>query len=104
MQTIRFAKDFKKLDNDNFATIRLKDKYTEGEIYLIKTPTREFEARLMAKEYQRFGDIPKEYIVRDTETDTYSSAMRLFTNFYTDIFTLDSIVVNLFFTKNIHRR
>lgn len=102
MRTVKFAKDFKKLDKDNFSTLRLHDKYKEGEIYLIKTPTIEFQARLMAKDFYKLKEIPNRYLMEDTDTTSYFEALKQLHEFYPDI-NLQSDVVSLFFTKNIHR-
>jgi hypothetical protein len=103
MEIIKFAKDFKKLDNDNFSTIRVHDRYNEGEIYLVKTPTKTFKARLMAKDYSKLKDIPNRFLMEDTDTTTYYKAMAQLKEFYPDI-NPSTEVVNLFFTKKIHQR
>jgi hypothetical protein len=103
MKTVKFAKDFKKLDNDNFSTLRLHDKYKEGEIYKIKTPSKEFQARLMAKDFSKLKEIPNRYLMKDTDTTSYFEALKQLHEFYPNI-TLQSEVVDLYFTKKIHRR
>lgn len=61
MKTIRFNKDYKKLENYDFTSIRNKNKDLKlEEIVLIKTPTTEFKAEVTG-----LCKIPLEYMGYD---------------------------------------
>lgn len=103
MDVIKFAKDFKKLDNDNFSTLRVHDRYKKGEIYLVKTPTKEFKALLLDKNHYKLKDIPNRCLMQDTDTTTYYKAIEQLKEFYPDL-NLNTEVVDLFFAKKFHKK
>jgi len=68
MQTIKFKYDFKKLENDEFLTIRRTDKGSEiGQSVIIKSPSMEFLANVVEIEKIMLGDISTIRLARDLD-------------------------------------
>ena len=83
---LKFSRDYNKLDDELFTTIRRYDKphYKEGNVILIKSPHKTFEAIIIMKLKRKLKNIPIDFLLQDTETHSYSKAMNLFRRFYTN--------------------
>jgi hypothetical protein len=99
MKTIRFSKDFKKLDDPYFPTIRKKSKgLNTGRYYMIKTPTKEFQAILIVQNKVRFCEIPELTLYRDTEVTSREGALEAMREYYPGLKETDQVMV-YWFTK-----
>jgi len=82
MRTIKFNRDFPKLSEFIFTRIKkvrkIKEemkKYVDGEIYRIKTPTREFKAMLLSHNVFPLLKLSESLLMFDTDTETYEEAL-----------------------------
>ena len=98
MQVIKFAKDYAKLKSKSFSTLRFHDKYEKGKVYLIKTPTKEFKARLITMDYEKVKDIPTFWLCGDTDTHSRKQAIKQLQSYYPTL-TEESDTVTLLFNK-----
>ena len=85
---LKFSSDYNKLNDELFTTIRRNDKphYQEGKLIMIKSPSRYidrvFKAIIVMKIKRKLKDIPLDFLLQDTETQSYIEAMNVFKRFY----------------------
>jgi len=83
LKTIKFAEDFSKLDKEYFTSIRKPSKNLKsGNVYEIKTPTREFKAALVTQSKVRLCEIPEKTLLQDTCTQSRIQAVNKLCEFY----------------------
>lgn len=108
MKTIKFSKDFKKLENENFTTIRKNDKkYKLHEIVQAKTPTKEFNIEVIGMQVTEFGRIHPVQLCADLDIDfnyfyeeqSYEWLLEQFKPFLGDDLTVDTVVYFYHFKK-----
>lgn len=86
MKTIRFARDFPKLENIFFTTSRTPPKVMRtGTVCKIKTPTRTFKAILVRKITDLLSEFETDILTEDTATDSREEAMAVLWEFYPDL-------------------
>jgi len=71
---MKFSREYMKLQDRVFSTIREGDYYRVGQIVDCRSPEREFEARLLLKLPMRFRDIPEAFLQYDTDSPELSAA------------------------------
>lgn len=65
---MRFSKDYSKLDNDRFTTIRRRGTYyISGRIVNVVTPTKKFKAEVLMVESITKEDITEELAQKDAD-------------------------------------
>jgi hypothetical protein len=70
MKIIKFDKDFKKLENKEFTTIRAKDKNLKlHDEVTIKSPNYEFTAEVNCMLYVQLEKVPTHLVCRDLDID-----------------------------------
>ncbi|MDY9922759.1 hypothetical protein [Methanobacterium sp.] len=86
MKTIKFAKDYQKLQDDFFSTIRTPPKeLRSGQECLIQTPIREFKAILIRKITGPVRDIETSDLIYDTNTQSREEALEALREYYPDL-------------------
>lgn len=86
MKTIRFARDFPKLENIFFTTIRTHPKVMRtGTVCKIKTPTRTFKAILVMKRKDLLSEFETDILTEDTATDSREEALAVLREYYPDL-------------------
>ena len=86
MKTIRFAKDYPKLQDNFFTTIRTPPKpLRTGTVCIMKTPTKEFKAILMMKRMHPICEIETSILTVDTDTHSREEALAVLREFYPDL-------------------
>jgi len=101
MEVVKFAKDFSKLNSDEFQTIRMPNKKVkENDIVLIKSPKKEFKAKCTFRERLRLDHIFDEFLMKDTNTKSIEDAIEVLREFY-PLLGWGSEVVILTFSKDI---
>lgn len=101
MKTIKFAKDFNKLEDDEFSTLRLEgkqSKYSVNKEYKVVTPTKEFIAKCGYITSTYLKDISDDFLMQDTDTDTRDEALGVLMGFYPDL-TPESVLTCIWFKK-----
>lgn len=99
LKTIKFSKDFSKLDDRYFSTIRKPGKKLRtGNWHPIQTPTRTFKALLIADYTEKLKHVPTRTLTVDTDTETREEALEVLKGFYPDL-SWDSTVRLLWFLK-----
>jgi hypothetical protein len=96
METVKFAEDFPKLQDDFFTTIRRHDKDMEVGRHIIKTPTEEFEAYLVDIQCEKVMDIPTDLFCYDTNTSNEDEALEKLREFYPYIRVADYVKIFYF--------
>ncbi len=83
MKTMKFARNFSKISESKFTTIRRKNLYTLGELYKIVTPEG-YSYAIITKieEYPSLEAIPENILIEDTGEPTAKEAMALIRSFY----------------------
>ena len=100
MKCVKFKEDFKKLNKEYFSSIRKASKKLKSrEIYLIKSPSKEFKAMLIVQTSLKLCDMPTELLVNDTETENKKGAIKKLREFYPTLKETDD--VHLFYFKRI---
>lgn len=81
---LKFSSRYNKLNYELLTTIRRYDKtyYEEGKTILVKSPHKVFEAVIIMKIKRKLKDIPLDFLLQDTETESYIEAMNLFNLLY----------------------
>jgi hypothetical protein len=64
---MKFSREYTKLQDRVFSTIRSYSFYNEGQVLECQTPIRTFRARLLLKTTIRFRDIPEYFLQYDTD-------------------------------------
>jgi hypothetical protein len=87
VKTIEFDRYFPKLNDDIFSTIRKPEKKVKmGTWYRISTKVQgEFKAMCINGGVCRLGEIPEEYLLKDTNTSSKEEALDLLRTFYPDL-------------------
>lgn len=86
MKTIRFARDFPKLENIFFTTIRTPPKVMRtGTVCKIQTPTRTFKAILVMKRKDILSEFETDILTIDTATESRDEALAVLREFYPDL-------------------
>lgn len=108
IETFKFNKDFKKLDEDIFTTIRIHSKdILINEIVCIDSPNKKFNAKLIGVSKRKLHDIHISTLKDDLEVfchpyssvaDCYSECLEGIQKYYPDL-TLDSEVYLYYFKK-----
>lgn len=101
MKTIKFAKDFKKLYNGEFATLRLEgrqSKYVKNKEYRAITPTKEFIVKCTYITSHYLKNICDEFLMEDTDTNSREEALGVLMGFYPDL-TSESVLTAIWFKK-----
>jgi len=62
---MRFSKDYPKLDERIFSTIRRSNGYEINQVVPISTPTRSFRAKVILKVRMKFNTIPEPFLQYD---------------------------------------
>jgi len=90
VHTIKFSKEYRKLDAPVFSTIRRRDKYPEPDTLIqIKTPTRRFYAFILAKQRLKTREISTALLTYDTDTVDRFNALKVLDSFYKNKITDD---------------
>lgn len=86
MKTIRFAKDYPKLNDVFFTSIRTPPKpLRTGTVCFMKTPTKTFKAILVMKRMHRICEIETSILILDTDTHSRDEALAVLREFYPDL-------------------
>lgn len=99
-KTVKFAKDYSKLNGYYFSTIRNRDnKLRTGNWYFIKSPSQLFKALLVANYPSILDNIPTTVLTMDTDTPTREQAIQELKQYYPDLEEQDVVRV-LWFLKS----
>lgn len=108
MKVIKFDRDYSKLNNNNFTSIRDHDKHIfNNQIVIIKSPTKEFKAKCISWGRVKFSNIPKNVFINDLEFSpvftreslfVHEQALRIIKEIYPNL-NLDSFVYLYNFKK-----
>ena len=71
---MKFSREYTKLQDRVFTTVREGDYYRVGQVIDCRPPEREFQARLLLKVQIRFRDIPEAFLQYDTDCPELSAA------------------------------
>jgi hypothetical protein len=71
---MRFSREYTKLQDRVFSTIRFHSFYNEGEILDCQAPTHSFRVRVLIKSAMRFRNIPEAFLQYDTDCPELSAA------------------------------
>ena len=71
---MKFSREYTKLQDRVFTTIRADSFYNEGEVLDCQAPTHSFRARVLLKIGMRFLDIPEAFLQYDTDCPELSAA------------------------------
>jgi len=84
LSVIKFSRNYRKLRGGLFTTIRRYDKYKVGELYTVRVenPRYEFTAMLIAKFKVRLEDLPREFLLYDTDIEDKDDAIEYIKGFY----------------------
>ena len=82
MKTMKFSKDYTKLDDRVFTTIRRRDKWEAGETVKVEAPTKNFHAKIIYHCGVMLDDLSTEVLCYDTDTETREKALTLLNSFY----------------------
>lgn len=82
MNVIKFSKDYPKLEDRVFTTIRRYDRYKIGELVAIRTPKKQFYATILHKFKAVMGDLHAKFLCYDTDTLNDTEAYDVFNSFY----------------------
>jgi hypothetical protein len=87
MKTIKFSKDYSKLEKSSFTTIRhpLSTKYNEGEIYLVKSPSHSFKVECVNAGVVAIGQLTDKFLMQDTDAKSRHYALKEILSFYPDL-------------------
>lgn len=87
MNTIKFSKDYSKLEKPQFSTIRhpLSTKYNESEIYLVKSPSHNFKVECVNTGIVAIGQLTDKFLMQDTDTKSRHYALEEVMSFYPDL-------------------
>jgi len=100
MKTIKFSKDYPKLEEILFSTIRAAPKKLRtGQVCRIESPSMEFKAVVVKKLTQKLSEIDMEDLLLDTNTTSRDEAMAELREYYPDL-EKDSEVQVLWFVKD----
>jgi hypothetical protein len=70
---MKFSRQYTKLQDRLFTTIRADDYYEEGQIIPIQTPMQSFNARVLLKFMMTFDEIPEAFLQYDTDSPELSA-------------------------------
>lgn len=101
MKVVRFAKDYSKLELDEFTTLRLegkKSKYAVNKEYKVVTPTKEFIVKCNHVTTDYLKDIFDGFLMQDTDTKSREEAIYLLKTYYPDL-TEDNVLTAIWFKK-----
>jgi len=83
IKRMKFAKNFTKLDETCFSTIRPSGKFTGGDIVSIERPGHAPRRATVLFVFTRaIEQVPEEFLVRDTDTRSKGEAIALLQGFY----------------------
>jgi hypothetical protein len=74
VDTMKFSREYTKLQDRLFTTIRDHSFYNEGQVIDCETPTGAFPARVLLKVAIRFRNIPEALLQYDTDSPGLSAA------------------------------
>lgn len=97
MEIIKFARDYPKLQDDVFSTIRKSPKKLRtGQKVLIKSPNHEFKAIIITARREYLRDIGTGDLTNDTSTESREEALMILREYYPDL-DEDSLVQMIWF-------
>jgi len=96
---IKFTHDYPKLQYDKFTTIRRRDTYVEGDVYDVKSPSRNFKVELVKKEHKILEKIPDSLLLVDTDTKSRDEAYKLLNSFYKKPIAVNEVLTVLYLEK-----
>jgi len=102
MRVIKFSRDYSKLYAHIFPTIRRYDHYPYGEYQVVvkkKDGLEIFFAKLILKVKVELKNIPTEFLVYDTDTNTREEAVNLLNSFYKKPISEDEELTILLFKR-----
>jgi len=87
MKTIKFSKDYSKLEKSSFTTIRhpFSTKYNEGEIYRVKSPSNSFKVECVNAGIVAIGQLTDKFLMQDTDAKSRHYALEELFSFYPDL-------------------
>lgn len=86
MTTIKFAKNYKKLQDNFFTTIRTPPKNLRtGQTCIIQSPSEEFKAILVRKINILVKDIETSVLTYDTDTESREEALVVLREYYPEL-------------------
>lgn len=87
MKTIRFSKDYSKLEKPQFTTLRhpLSTKYNEGETYLVESPSHSFKVECVNAGIVAIGQLTDKFLMQDTDNKSRHYALEELMSFYPDL-------------------
>lgn len=104
-QILRFAKDYTKLEQKEFSTLRLepkgKTKYSVGKYYQAITPSRRFIVQCTHITAERLKMIQTSFLMTDTDTGSRDDALKELREFYPDL--SKNTVLSCIFFKQVLR-
>jgi len=90
MKQLRFAKDFTKLNDDSFSTLRPRGKFEVGDDVMVGRPSHDPRQGKVTFIFSRVIDeIPSEFLAHDTDTSNRDEAIAVLRSFYPDLKTSD---------------
>ena len=100
MKVIKFAKDYPKLQEILFSTIRTTPKkINPGQPCQIKSPSMEFRAALAKKYTKKLSEIDTNELIQDTNTHSRDEALAELREYYPDLEESDEVQI-LWFVKD----
>lgn len=86
MKVIRFAKDYRKLQEGLFTTIRTPPKpLRTGSKCTIQTPTKKFKAVVVMRRKYPICEIETDILTTDTDTHSREEALAVLREYYPDL-------------------
>lgn len=103
MKTVKFNKDFSKLNQNKFGTLRKAPEgqnipYAENNVYKIESPSMKFKAKCTGIHVVRLEDVSTTFLVYDTDTNSREDALTILKEFYPDLSEKD-IFLGIFFER-----
>lgn len=84
-EIIKFRKNYPKLQDDNFTTIRENSTLKRGDEVLIKTPLQQFRAEITSIHDVKLFDIPTYTLLEDTGTAHSTEALHELRQYYPNL-------------------
>jgi hypothetical protein len=82
METVKFNKDYHKLNNRHFTTIRWTTSLLEGEKVIIKSPFKKFTAKVTGIGKMQLYKVADSTLTYDTDTLTRDGALEELKKYY----------------------
>lgn len=102
IKEVKFAKDYKKLEQHEFATLRLEpkeSKFKKNEEYKVVTPTREFNVVCTHITASHLKMISTPFLMNDTDEPTRERAIAHLSKYYPEL--NEETVLTAIFLKKI---